>query len=63
MNSEDCNRFIVCGDFKTSLSCSNAQSTCLSVCMHRNRLTSSWDNPQAKIDFTYCCSVPSTINQ
>ena len=38
MNSQDCNGFIVCGDFNTSFSCSNAQSTCLSHVMNRNRL-------------------------
>ena len=34
MNSEDCNRFIVCDDFNKSFSRSNAQSSCLSNFMN-----------------------------
>ena len=52
MNSEDCNGCIVCGDFNTSFNRSNAQSACLRNFMNTNRLTSSWDNPHAKINFT-----------
>ena len=54
INSEDCNGIIVCGDFNTSFSRSNAQSACLTDFINRNRLISSWDNPHANIDFTYC---------
>ena len=54
INSEDCNGIIVCGDFITSFSRSNAQSACLTDFIDRNRLISSWDNPHANIDFTYC---------
>ena len=52
-NSEDCNGIIVCGDFNTFFSRSNAQSTCLTDFMKRNRLISSRDNPHVNIDFTY----------
>ena len=51
INSEDCNGIIVCGDFNTSFSRSNAQSACLTDFINRNRLISSWDNPHANIDF------------
>ena len=54
INSEDWNGLIVCGDFNTSFSRNNAQSACLNDFMNRNRLISSWDNPHANIDFTYC---------
>ena len=54
INSEDWNGLIVCGDFNTSFSRSNAQSTCLNDFINRNHLISSWDNPHANIDSTYC---------
>ena len=54
INSEDWNGLIVCGDFNTSFCLNNAQSACLNDFMNRNRLISSWDNPHANIDFTYC---------
>ena len=54
INSEDWNGLIVCGDFNTSFSRNNAQSTCLTDFINRNHLISSWGNLHANIDFTYC---------
>ena len=47
-----CNAFIICGDFNTSFSRANAQTTYLSDCIHRYKLTCPWGHNNSKPDFT-----------
>ena len=53
LESVNCISFICCGDFNTSFERANAQTECLTNFMGRNNLTSSWNNPVSKKEFTY----------
>ena len=52
-NTVSCNAFMICGDFNTSFSRDNAQTTHLSYFMHRNNLTCTWGHINSRPDFTY----------
>ena len=52
-NTVSCNAFMICGDFNTSYSRDNAQTTHLSDSIHRNNLTCTWDHCNSRPDFTY----------
>ena len=52
-NTVYCNAFMICGDFNTSFSRDNAQTTHLADFMHRNNLTCTWGHNNPKLDFTY----------
>ena len=50
-NTVSCNAFMVCGDFNTSFSRDNAQTTHLSDFIHRNNLTCTWGHCNSRQDF------------
>ena len=52
-NTVSCNAFMICGDFNTSFSRDNAQTTHLSDFMHRHNLTCTWGHSNSRPDFTY----------
>ena len=53
-NTVSYNAFMICGDFNTSFSRDNAQTTHLSDFMHRrNNLTCTWGHSYSRPDFTY----------
>ena len=52
-NTVSCNAFIICGDFNTSFSRYNAQTTHLSNFMHRIILICTWGHNNSRPDFTY----------
>ena len=53
VTSLDYNACIVCGDYNTSFSRANAQTSCLSEFITRNNLHNSRTHPNYVADFTY----------
>ena len=54
LSTTDCNTFICCGDYNTSLKRGNAQCRFLQDFVSRNNLTCSWNHALSREDYTYC---------
>ena len=53
LNDLQCTSFIGAGDYNTCFNRLNAQTTCLTDFIRRNKLTVSWDHQVSKKDITY----------
>ena len=53
ISNTDCDSVIICGDYNTSFERESGQVDCLNDFITRNNFMVSWDNDNAKKDYTF----------